>query len=209
MYGLTLASSTMCSLQGWWNFAVYARPRYFNRNGLSVFESNVRSAFCCFSRKPNTKKSKSASQNETHTTMNTMTQTNSAPTTKIHIANSGSNEIKTKTTLQPEVIPFGSPDPTYGDEPDSIIAFGEPDVAEATSALESIRNIENSPPEPVEDHSKHRWTIMLGMGKHFSTRITKTRRHSTGVACSNPGSNKHGVSDSDDESDKFEMMFAG
>jgi hypothetical protein len=36
IYGLTLASSTMCALQGFWNFIVYARPRgYLTREILS------------------------------------------------------------------------------------------------------------------------------------------------------------------------------
>jgi hypothetical protein len=35
-YGLTLAASTMCALQGFWNFIVYARPRnYLTRKALS------------------------------------------------------------------------------------------------------------------------------------------------------------------------------
>jgi hypothetical protein len=47
-YGLTLAASTMCALQGFWNFIVYARPRnYLTRKTLSgiVFGTLSRMVF--------------------------------------------------------------------------------------------------------------------------------------------------------------------
>jgi hypothetical protein len=43
-YGLTLAASTMCTLQGFWNFIVYARPRnYLTRKALSRMVSGINS----------------------------------------------------------------------------------------------------------------------------------------------------------------------
>jgi hypothetical protein len=58
-YGLTLAASTMCALQGFWNFIVYARPRnYLTRKTLSRMGSGVNSVSKSFKRMMSSKSDK-------------------------------------------------------------------------------------------------------------------------------------------------------
>lgn len=52
MYGLMLTASTMVPLQGFWNFIVYAQPRYFNRKGMAALSNGFRTAIRKVSRHP-------------------------------------------------------------------------------------------------------------------------------------------------------------
>ena len=58
-YGLALTASTMCALQGFWNFIVYAHPRnYLTRKSMSRMASGANALFKSFTRRMSIKAGK-------------------------------------------------------------------------------------------------------------------------------------------------------
>jgi hypothetical protein len=100
IYGLTLTASTLAPLQGFWNFVVYAKPRYFNANGWEMLRLSLRSTYKIFTRQRSTG-SHGVRKNESQAPQNV----------------SNPNDTKTKspfknqtTVIETEVVPFGAPD---------------------------------------------------------------------------------------------------
>jgi hypothetical protein len=144
IYGLTLAASTMVPLQGFWNFWVYARPRYLkNGIGFSVF----RSAATIRYKRTTGNKSNNASNGSSENPQNN-TQTNPAGETSFVKSTIVNTSITTNTkssvpvnsdiAMESEVVPFGASDEpevvsfevadAKDDEPE-VIPFGAPDPA--------------------------------------------------------------------------------
>mmetsp|Transcript_148 Transcript_148/g.181 ORF Transcript_148/g.181 Transcript_148/m.181 type:complete len:948 (-) Transcript_148:263-3106(-) len=106
-YGLFLAAATMVPLQGFWNFIVYARPRYFaNGRGLAI----VRSYISSFGKRTKAHKSTSVTKNTGQ----------SIPEDRTNPCTSGSNSGTAKFSafhfsslaMETEVVPFEA----YGNE---------------------------------------------------------------------------------------------
>ena len=132
IYGLTLAASTMVPLQGFWNFWVYVRPRYFGKGkGLSMFTSSLRSRLRG-SRRATATGGQSA---ETSTGYgNTATSAGSTALSGNKTATRATSATKSSTMkssvgnassvkMESEVVPFGEEDK----EDDKVVQFGAPD----------------------------------------------------------------------------------
>lgn len=101
MYGLILAASTMVPLQGFWNFVVYAKPRYFNRNGSAKLRSNFGSVV----NKVSKRTSKTLGRKESNATQPDHHVTSTAKTTSAKRSVTSGISIAKET----EFIPFDAP----------------------------------------------------------------------------------------------------
>ena len=111
MYGLVLAASTMVPLQGFWNFVVYAKPRYFNHKGIALF----RSAMKRLSKRLSTK---STEDEEGH---NDTPEQGNIPDATSPINKSDDNKKLSltddnATAHVSEIVPFGAPDSPKDDD---------------------------------------------------------------------------------------------
>lgn len=139
IYGLFLAAATMAPLQGFWNFVVYARPRYFAKGvtGMSLFRSRKFSS--SFGRN---KKSGDTSNigNTTDSTkvknpfssgFNKSSSAVKSSTIKSSVAHASSVAMESEVVPfganddEPQVVPFGASDPNV-DEP-QVVPFGASD----------------------------------------------------------------------------------
>ena len=129
MYGLILAASTMAPLQGFWNFIVYARPRYFGRKGMAKIRTDFSSALTRFWRQlrsgfssRGSKVIRRLSTRGTH--MESGTKTNAKHVGDNSDGTSPANKLAQKSSLaddrsisiESEAVPFVAPD-SSGDTP--------------------------------------------------------------------------------------------
>jgi hypothetical protein len=106
IYGLTLTASTLAPLQGFWNFIVYAKPRYFNANGWEMLRLSLQSTYKIFTRHRSTD-SHGVRKNEPQ----------ALPDVNVSNPIKTLNDIKTespfknhRSVMETEVVPFGAPD---------------------------------------------------------------------------------------------------
>ena len=108
MYGLILAASTMAPLQGFWNFVVYARPRYFNSKGMTLLMSSIRSARTNFLMRLSTKSTND--ENRTHTTATHRGHNSDGTSPSNNSDKRSSPAIDNSIVIASEVVPFDAPD---------------------------------------------------------------------------------------------------
>jgi hypothetical protein len=135
-YGLALAASTMCALQGFWNFIVYARPRnYLTRKSLSRMASGVNTLFKSFARRMSNDAEKKKS-GTTHAETNTPTHSEAnTPASKPVMA------IGPLFAAESEVVPFEAPDFEGADEHEigaTALQDPNPSVTESAKAISSL-----------------------------------------------------------------------
>jgi hypothetical protein len=173
IYGLTLAAATMVPLQGFWNFWVYARPRYFGKGkGLSLFRSTLGSRLKSLRRSG--RRTATARSGNTATTIGNKTNTTQAGSTTMASSVVKSSTVKssvafTSSVADPEVVPFGAPDPNdnvvpFGapdpNDDDNVVAFGEPDFND-DNVVPFDPSALDAPEPPKKSKEDMRYEMML------------------------------------------------
>ena len=114
MYGLVLAASTMVPLQGFLNFVVYAKPRYFNRKSIALFRSAVKR----FSKGLSTESGSTDDEEKNHNDNHVQEQIPGA-TSPLYKSDENNKLSFTDGNSIPqvsEIVPFGAPDSLNEDD---------------------------------------------------------------------------------------------